>query len=162
MRIILGLAAAAAAAIGTAAAARPGGSPGGPGGGSQPAWSSGGHHFAKGRHGRPRTGWVGTDRRRGPGHGRFDDRRDFHPYGAAGIAGPVGEVDPYGNGFFTGAGGQISLRGGRPHYDYDRSYPYEWASAAGGRREWVVVEERTSEPPARCTFENGVRVCRGW
>ncbi|HYJ81767.1 MAG TPA: hypothetical protein VEW26_02860 [Allosphingosinicella sp.] len=165
MRIIL-LAAAiiGAAAIGTAAAARPGRPGPGPGpGAGPPSWlnAPGSRHGGKAG----RTGFGSSpakgDRRPGRGQGRFAGN-DFYAYGGAGIVGPVGAVDPYGNGFFTGAGGQISLRGGRPHFDYDRSYPYEWGSAAGGRREGAVEEERASEPPPRCTLEHGVRVCRGW
>lgn len=99
----------------------------------------------------------------GGGCGSDGDRNvrdDFNPYGGVGIAGPVGEFDPYGNGFFTGGGGQIRLRGGRPHYDYDRGYSYQWASTTA-RRE-LDKEARVLAPPARCTVENRVRVCRGW
>jgi hypothetical protein len=162
MRIIL-LAAAviSAAAIGTAATARPGGTGSGHGGGQPGTWSSGGgHHSGKGGHARFGFGAIELDRRHGRHHRRFD-RREFHPYGGAGIAGPVGEVDPYGNGFFTGGGGRIRLRGGRPYFDYDRGYPYEWASSADARQEWAE-EARTAKPPGRCGIENGVRVCRGW
>lgn len=161
MRIILWLAAAGAAAIGTAVAARPAGMSSGQGGGFQIGWSNGGGHRAgKGVHTRFGPGAIRSDRRHGRHHGR-SDRQVFQPYRTVGIDGPVGAADPFGNGFFTGGGGRISLRGGRPYYDYDRGYPYEWTPAAGGRLEWEE-ETRTTGHPARCTMENGVRVCRGW
>lgn len=160
MRIILWLAAGMAAAIGTAGAARPGGTGSGHGANPPGVWSTGGgHQAARGGHTRFGIGTIRIAPRRGRHHGR-SDRRDFHPYGGAGIAGPVGEVDPYGNGFFNRGGGQIRLRGDRPYFDYDRGYPYEWAAAADERQEWN--QARTAERPARCTMENGVRVCRGW
>lgn len=168
MRTISWLAAGAAAiAIATAAPARPGGT--GSGHGSlKVGWSGGGGHYKAGR-GRSHFGIgpIGIDRRHGRHRGGFG-RRDFHPYGpygpygAGGIAGPVGEVDPYGNGFFNGGGGRIRLRGGRPYYDYDRAYPYEWASATRPPDPDRAEAARRTEAPARCTFENGVRVCRGW
>ena len=114
--------------------------------------------------------------RRGPG---FDGRRPFRPgpgrdrrhrhrgddfafpYGAGGLAVPADWVDPHGNGFFAGAGGAVRLEGGRPYYDYDRTYPYEWASGAGGGPlEWRV-EEIIGVAAERCTAEKGVRICRG-
>ena len=163
MRILLVLAAAAgAAAIAAPAPARPAGKFTGPGAGTPGAWAAGG-----GDH-RARRGWLGLSR---PSLGR--DRRDRHRgdrrpdrdgllfYDGFGIDWPAGGLDPHGNGFFAGGGGEVRMRGNRPHYDYDRSYPYEWASAAGGRgRRWEVAF--VSEPPPRCTVENGVRVCRGW
>jgi hypothetical protein len=160
MRIIFWLAAGlAATAIGPAAEARPGGATPG---GSAPSWSyGGGHHAGKGGHTGFGIGWGKADRRPGRHHGRFGRHR-FHPFAGAGIAGPVGEVDPYGNGFFNRGGGQIELRGGRPYYDYDRAYPYEWASTARTQEPESAEAERSASSPARCTFENGVRVCRGW
>jgi len=166
MRINLWLAAGVGAmAIGSAAAARPGGTGSGHGGSPPGVWSNGGgHHAGKGGRTRFGIGAVEIDRRQGRHHGRFGRsvRDGSDPYGAGGIVGPVGEADPYGKGFFGGGGGEIGLRGGRPYFEYDRTYPYEWASAAGGRRHWVVEEERSSEPRERCMMENGVRVCRGW
>jgi hypothetical protein len=162
MRIILGLAAGMAAiAIGTAAAARPGAA--GPGQSSAPTWSYGsGRPAAKPGPAPSGVAWIGTDRRRDRRHGRFGGRH-FHPYAAAGIAGPVGAVHPYGSGFFGGGGGQIRLRGGQPYFDYDRAYPYEWAPAAGSRLGPDELKAgRSAEPRPRCTLENSVRVCRGW
>lgn len=162
MRIILWLAAGVAAmAIGPAAAeAKPGtGSwnSGGPG----VSINGGGHHAGNGGHGRYGPGFGKGGGRH---HGRFGrhGRGGFNPYGGGGIAGPVWEVDPYGNGFFNGGGGQIRLRGGRPYFDYDRAYPYEWASGARAREPEWAEEAARIQAPARCTFENGVRVCRGW
>jgi hypothetical protein len=159
MRIILLLAAAGAAAIGTAASARPAarftGSPG--------AWASaGGHRAGTGWQGRSRPG-MSRDRRDGRHGGRpgRPGRDGLFVLDGGGIAGPTGIVAPYGDGFFAGGGGEVRLRGGRPHYDYDRSYPYEWASAAG-RRPDLEEEARPDEPRPRCTLEHGVRVCRGW
>jgi hypothetical protein len=165
MRLIYWLAAGiGAVAIATAAPARPGGGSPGHGKGFQ-GWSNGGGlPGGKGGHARPGTGWSngGVDHRRHHRrHGRF--RQDYHVYGGAGIVGPVGEIGRYGNGYFTGGGGEIRLKGGRPHFDYDRAYPYEFASVAGGRRDREEEEAmRPAERPGRCTFENGVRVCRGW
>jgi hypothetical protein len=164
MRIISWLAAGVAAAtLATAAPARPGGGGSGHGGGPTGGWSNGGgHHAGQGRGTRFGIGAIRVD----PGHGRHhrrfgrSGRDDFNLYGGGGIAGPVGEVDPYGNGFFTGGGGQIRLRGGQPHYDYDRSYPYQWASTAA--RPEPDQEATAIQAPARCTVENRVRVCRGW
>jgi hypothetical protein len=164
MRIILCLAAGlGAAAIATAAAAKPGAS-GTHGGGPRPGWSGGGGDHAGGglyfRHAPSGIKGYGGQGRR---HGRFGRNR-YNPYGGFGIAGPVGAVDPWGNGYFNGGGGEVRMSGGRPHYDYDRSYPYEWSSAGGGRQDWEEEGEemRATERPARCTFENSVRVCRGW
>ena len=83
-----------------------------------------------------------------------------YPYGAGFVEGAYGGVDPHGNGFFAGRGGEVRVQGGRPHYDYDRSYPYEWAPAASGGYAWTVEEEGFDAPP-RCGQERGVRVCRG-
>jgi hypothetical protein len=160
MRIILLLAAAGAAAIGTAAAAaaRPGGGSPGPG----PAWAS----AQPGRHHGVRSGWQARSR---PGvrrlrHGRRPGR--FGPdglyfYDGFGIDGPTGLVEPWGDGFFAGGGGEVRLKGGRPHYRYDRSYPFEWAPS-GAHPQWDEQAGPGSEPPRRCTIEHGVRVCRGW
>ena len=162
MRIILLLAAAAgAAAIGTAAAAAPGRSAG-HGSGAQGGWAATGGHRA-GPH-RAGNGWKararsGEDRRRG----RFGrPGRDFALFdGGYGLAGPGGLVEPWGDGFFAGGGGEVRMKGGRPVYGYDRSYPYEWAPASGAPPEGSEAPDR-GEPPRRCTVENGVRVCRGW
>ena len=104
---------------------------------------------------------------RGPGrHHRHPGRHgragpDFlFPYGAGGLAGEFEAVDAYGNGFFAGGGGRVRVDGGRPYYDYDRSYPFEWASAVAAPRSWAEEEDRPILPP-RCVVENGVRVCRG-
>jgi hypothetical protein len=168
MRIISGLAAGLAAiAIGSAAEARPGGAGSGHGASPPGVWfKTGGNHGGKGGYGRSGPGAIGGDRHHGRHEGRDGrsgryGRNSFDLYGGGGIAGPVGEVDPYGNGFFNGGGGRIRLRGGHPYFDYDRAYPYEWASAAPTRQE-RPDEARASEPPPRCSFENGVRVCRGW
>jgi hypothetical protein len=86
----------------------------------------------------------------------------LYPYGAGFVEGAYEAVDPHGNGFFAGGGGEVRVQGGRPHYDYDRSYPYEWAPA-GRAREFELAEVGPStEASKRCTFEKGVRVCRGW
>lgn len=150
MRIFLLLTAAAGvAAIATAAPAQPAGKFTG----SPRAWAATGNHHRAGAgwQGRSRPG-MGRDRR----HGR-PDRDDPYFYDGGGIAGPTGIVAPYGNGFFAAGGGEVHMRGSRPHYDYDRSYPYEWA---GGALEWRV-KEIVEPSTARCTVEKGVRVCRG-
>jgi hypothetical protein len=169
MRIILGLAAAlGAAAIGGAATARSALAFSGQGASPQGAWSPAGGQRGVAGHRHKGTGWSnGPERRHGRHDGRFGrhGRHGFHSYGsfgAAGIASPVEEADPHGNGFFAGDGGGIRLRGGRPYFEYDRAYPYEWASTAGGRPQWDEEEESAPPPPPRCTFESGVRVCRGW
>ena len=167
MRIILLLAATlGVAAIGAAAPAQTGHAGPGRGGGPNGGWHPGtsGPAFDLLRPSR-------AELRRGRGHHRHhrrhrrhhrDDRgQDFgflYPFGA--IAGPFAAVDPHGNGFFAGAGGRVSLDGGRPYYDYDRSYPYEWASAAGGGH-GPAADESRFRPELRCAVENRVRVCRG-
>jgi hypothetical protein len=164
MRMIWLLAAAAGvAATGTAAPARPA-TAGFHNGSPQAGWSGGGgHHAGQGPFFRFRPGPGKGDRGHGRHHRRYgrDGWDGFNPYGAGGIAGPVGAVDPYGNGFFNGGGGRIRMRGGRPHFEYDRAYPYQWTSAADGR-EPEAHEDRSDEPSPQCTYENGVRVCRGW
>lgn len=99
------------------------------------------------------------DRRR---HGRFErgGERFAVPFGGIGHSDEFESIDPHGNGFFAGGGGQVRLSGGRPYYDYDRSYPYEWASAAGGGDFWSVVQDGVG-PATQCGIEHGVRVCRG-
>ncbi|HEX8623717.1 MAG TPA: hypothetical protein VF782_01425 [Allosphingosinicella sp.] len=167
MRIILLLAAAGAAAMAADAPARSFGVMGKSGGAPGASGSGAGHHAGAGSYGHFRPGmgrW--NDGRRGR-HDRFGrpGRNGHHRYGAYegfGIAGPIGEVDPHGSGFFAGGGGAVRVRGGRPYYDYDRAYPYEWASAAGGPGPDRAEEERWSEARPRCTYESGVRVCRGW
>lgn len=163
MRILLLLTAAAgAAATATPAPARPGGHfTGSPG-----AWaaSAGGHRAVAGWQARSRSGLgQGRDRRDGRPGGRFgrSGREGLLFYDGYGIAGPTGLVAPWGNGFFAAGGGEVRLSGDRPHYDYDRSYPYEWAPASGGQPD-VEDAARPAEPRPRCTIEHGVRVCRGW
>ncbi|HEX8224953.1 MAG TPA: hypothetical protein VF605_14125 [Allosphingosinicella sp.] len=166
MRIFLLLTAAAAvAAIATAAPARPAGKPGGHGAGAPGAWGANGRH-------RARAGWEarsrppmsrGHDRRDGSDRGRFGRPGGDGVYvrDGFGIAWPSGTLAPWGDGFFAGGGGEVRLKGSRPHYDYDRSYPYEWAPSARRRAD---RDERSSaaEAPPSCTLEHGVRVCRGW
>ena len=154
-----------AAAMGGAALAQsgslPGRSSGNPpsiSGSWKPGPGFGRHHDF--RRGKAR----GPDRHHGrPGrhHGRFDRRGDDFAvaYGGIGSVEDFEAVERHGNGFFAGGGGQVRLQGGRPYYDYDRDYPYEWASAAAGSARWVV--ESGIDEPARCTAEHGVRVCRG-
>jgi hypothetical protein len=166
MRFIFWLAAGmSAAAIATAAPARPGGGGSGHGPGFRAGWSNGGgHHNFKGRQTRFGIGRIEIDRRHWRHRGRSgrSGPDGFTPYGGLGIAGPVGDIDPYGNGFFTGGGGQIRLRGGQPYFDYDRAYPYEFASANRAREPERTEAAHRTEAPPRCNFENGVRVCRGW
>jgi hypothetical protein len=162
MRIIIWVAAGlSAAALASAAPARPGGSGHGGGGGLKVGWSSGG-----GQHGgKAAEGWGYGPVRVRPRHGRNHRRfgwDDSHLYGGAGIGGPVGEVNAYGNGFFTGGGGRIRMNGGRPVFDYDRSYPYEFSAARRRAESEPGEEAQAARPGPRCTFENGVRVCRGW
>jgi hypothetical protein len=190
MRILLVLAAGlSAASIGTAAAARPAGgtafgrvsphpnvSNGGgrnhPGrGGGYVRFGGGGwkgnDHWSGDRHWAGDGHWTGGGDWNGDGgHRRFgrSDGNDFVAYGSGGIEWPVDGLDRHGNGFFAGGGGQIQLQGGRPHYDYDRSYPYEFASAAarGGGGQARAAGEPTVQSRPRCTMQSGVRVCRGW
>lgn len=166
MRIILFLAAAAgAAAMSAPALAQSAATTAGHRGPSYPAASmrAGGHsdwhphpRFPGGRFrgpGRPH------DRDRWRHHRRFgrDSGEFVYPFG---FAGGFDMVDPHGNGFFAGAGGEIRMSGGRPHYNYDRSYPYEWASAAAGPAGWGGAEDGR-RPIMLCGIEQGVRVCRG-
>jgi hypothetical protein len=122
-------------------------------------WSQG---RVAGRHQDFRRGPGRDHRRDGRHHGRFGhggERFDL-PFGGIGFVDEFEAVDPHGNGFFADGGGRIRLRGGRPYYDYDRSYPYEWASAAAGRAGWSVTGYDVDETP-QCGVEHGVRVCRG-
>jgi hypothetical protein len=105
------------------------------------------------------TGIPGRHDNPRPGRHRFDRGGDGFLY-SYGLGETSEAIDPHGNGFFAGGGGEIRLRGGRPYYDYDRSYPYEWAPAAGGPMGWVV-EGEALPPEAACGVERGVRVCRG-
>ncbi|HEX8124660.1 MAG TPA: hypothetical protein VF548_03685 [Allosphingosinicella sp.] len=166
------------AAIATAApAGRPAsGSFGGPvpkAGG--PGGPVGGYHAGPGWRFRVGPGDWRRDDRHGPGRGRGRDRWDrwdryggsygYDGYDGHGLYGGVavgGRADPYGGGFFAGGGGRIDLEGGRPRYDYDRAYPYEFGSAAAGRGDRSEGQDRPAERPGRCTMENRVRVCRGW
>ncbi|HEY0131309.1 MAG TPA: hypothetical protein VGB57_07880 [Allosphingosinicella sp.] len=168
MRIILSLAAGVGAMAITAAAPAKPGPEAFNGGGGQPGWSRGGGENAGGglyfRHAPSGIRGYRGQGRQGR-HGRFGrhGRDGYSSYGVFGIGGPAGAVDPWGNGFFNGGGGRIRLHGDRPHYDYDRSYPYEWAPAAGGGEDREdAAGPGASERTPRCTFENGVRVCRGW
>ena len=117
-------------------------------------------------------GLVRGDRVRGdvrgtaPHRGRHHDRRhDRHSpglacaYGGIGYAEEFVRVDPYGTGFFAGGGGEVRMRGGRPVYDYDRSYPYQWNSGPAESAE--VRGGESSSARLRCTLDRGVRVCRG-
>jgi hypothetical protein len=94
------------------------------------------------------------------GHHGISDPGFFYPYGAGFVDAPYEAVDPHGNGFFAGGGGEVRVQDGRPHYDYDRSYPYEWAPARRARDAWTVDESEFRAPP-QCGIERGVRVCRG-
>lgn len=150
-----------AAALSGAALAQSGSLPGRPSG--NPAAVSGswlkGHGF--GRNHDFRRGPGRHHRGRGRHHGRFDRDGDRFAlaYGGIGYAEGFEAAGPHGNGFFAGGGGQVRLNGGRPYYDYDRGYPYEWASASRGSTTWVI--ESGLDDLARCTSERGVRVCRG-
>ena len=143
MRIILTI----SAIIGAAAAAAPVE--------AQP-WSAssgrGGGAHARPSHPGPAPGtWaVRPSRDR---HGRPDRRRGRFFGGGLGVDWAYRTADPYGDGFFADGGGEVLMRRGRPYYDYDRSYPYEFAPASRRRVEW--------EEEPRCTIEQGVRVCRG-
>jgi hypothetical protein len=187
MRILLLLAAGlSAVSIGTAAAGRPAGGtafgrvsphPNVSNGGGRAHPGRGGGYVRFGGGGWKGDGhwngrWNGDGRWTGNGHWNGDDRHrrfersdgnDFAAYGSGGIEWPVDGVDRHGNGFFARGGGQLQLQGGRPHYDYDRSYPYEFASAAAGDGGQArTVEEPAIRSGPRCTMESGVRVCRGW
>lgn len=162
MRIVLFLLTATAAAASGAALAQSGTMAAGHSGrthASTASWKpspafAGGHDFRRG----PDRDRGRHDRRR---HGRFGRGADrfVAPIGGIGHIDEFEAIDPHGNGFFAGGGGEVRLRGGRPYYDYDRSYPYEWASAAaGGDLRWEAAGPLDVE---RCTTEHGVRVCRG-
>jgi hypothetical protein len=121
-----------------------------------------GHGFKGVRPHRPHPGrGHGRHDRRGRhrGHDWSSDSGALYPYGG-GVAYPFETVDPHGSGFFAGGGGAVRVRGGRPHYDYDRSYPYEWAPAGRDGTLWTVGESELPAP-LNCALERGVRVCRG-
>lgn len=159
-----------AAAMGVAAvgadAGRPATASMGPAPGAKGGWRGGPGHgnFNGGRPHRPRPGghhgFHGGDRDRWRGHHDGRDPTYLYNYGAVGLDGPYEMVDPHGNGFFAGGGGEVRMENGRPRYDYDRSYPYEWGPSNRSARE---PEARGAPRPAqpRCTMEQGVRVCRG-
>jgi hypothetical protein len=92
--------------------------------------------------------------RRGEGGDRLGYRLGYVeaiPYGA--------ELDSHGSGFFAGRGGTIRIRNGRPVYEYDRAYPYEWGRpTAAPATVWAAA--RRDDRAARCSIEQGVRVCR--
>ncbi|MEA3008552.1 MAG: hypothetical protein QOJ91_244 [Sphingomonadales bacterium] len=111
---------------------------------SHQPWRGGGHEPRRGRWRRHQGGEAPAI---------------VYPYAAGGLGWPVEAADPHGNGFFAGGGGEVRMEGGRPHYDYDRSYPYEWAPSGGAARSRSAEPARNSQ--AYCTMENGVRVCRG-
>lgn len=109
-----------------------------------------GRHDRRGRH----------DRHDRWGHHGMPDTAFLYPYGAGFVDGAYEAVDPHGSGFFAGGGGAVRVQGGRPYYDYDRSYPYEWAPAGRPSVGWTVDESDLKAPP-QCSVERGVRVCRG-
>jgi len=151
-----------AAAMGGAALAQSGTLPGRPSG-NPPSVS--GSWLPKPHFGKKHDFRRGPDRhdgRRGRHHRRFGrGAASFvFPYGGVGYAEEFAAVDPHGAGFFAGGGGEVRFEGGRPYYDYDRGYPYEWASAAfepSSRADGFGVGGYVE----RCTAEHGVRVCRG-
>jgi hypothetical protein len=161
MRIILlSLAAIGVAAAGGAAAARPGSLAMAPRGGAHAATGApGGGFISRGHQG------FGRGTARGRRHGRFGrgGGRFGYPFGYFGLGGYGPAVDPHGNGFFAGGGGEIVMAGGRPVYDYDRSYPYEWSAPGGAHASAAERRGRDGRTSAviRCTVEHGVRVCRG-
>lgn len=160
MRIVLFLLTAAAAAASGAALAQSGIMSAGHSGRTHAPTGSWKPSHATSRHRDFRRG----DRRRHDGrrHGRsarHGDRFDL-PFGGIGYLDEFEAIDPHGNGFFAGGGGEVRLSGGRPYYDYDRSYPYEWASAAGGGESRPVARDRAGAAP-QCGLEQRVRVCRG-
>jgi hypothetical protein len=114
----------------------------------------------------PRAGGTGDFFRSHRGFGRGMHRGPRRRHGGSGRGslppfylglGGYGEPAPsHGDGFFAG-GGEVRMDGTRPVYDYDRSYPYEWDSAAA--RAWGSGEPEAA--PTRCTPELGVQVCRG-
>ena len=68
------------------------------------------------------------------------------------------------DGFFSHRGGGVAHRYGRPGFDYDRSYPYDFVQAADDS-EHVAAEPRTrscEDMPARAGGGRGanVRICR--
>lgn len=162
MRTILWLAMAvgAVAVAGTSAAQSASPTNGHRGGPQGMAPAKSGHQFLGGvRRFKPGIG-AESGRRHGRHHRRFGRGGESfaYPFGAGGIAGPFEAVDPHGAGFF--GGGEVRSRGGRPYYDYDRAYPYQWASAAAGGFD-RAGEEPASRSPVHCRLESGVRVCRG-
>jgi hypothetical protein len=119
-------------------------------------------------------------RHRDRGDFGFDDRfgfdDDFYGYGYAygdgdGVVGYADGVPADFNGFF-GNGGQVQRTAdGRPIYQYDRSYPYEFSSAGqprevrAARSEGYAVRAASCStqmvPSATSTLSVPVRVCRG-
>jgi hypothetical protein len=151
MRIImLSLAAIGAAAVAGAALAQPASPTAGPPPGAHapplPGDSFRGHR--------------GLDRGTAPGPRRHHRRpgRGVPLFAYFGFDGYGAPLEPYGDGFFARGGGEVRMQSGRPVYDYDRSYPYQWAS--GVAPAWAESGPDAREAP-RCTLERGVRVCRG-
>jgi len=132
-------------------------------GGHHGGWKPGGfgHGVKHWRPSRPHPGRGHWRHERRRGHHWGPDRTVVHSYGGGGLDYSYEAVDPHGSGFFAGGGGEVSVRGGRPHYDYDRSYPYEWASSAAGAGRGRADEEEGRPAPVHCGVESGVRVCRG-
>jgi hypothetical protein len=94
----------------------------------------------------------------GPHRHRGRSGRDRLPPFYFGLGGYGEPTERSGDGYF-GGGGEVRMEGARPVYDYDRSYPYEWDSAAAPA--WGWAEDEAGAAPPRCAFERGVRVCRG-
>lgn len=102
---------------------------------------------------------FGRDRHRGPRRRHGRSGRGTAPPLYFGVGGYGEPAASGGDGFFAG-GGEVRMEGRRPVYDYDRSYPYEWPSAAAS--DGASAGDRPYGREAmHCTLELSVRVCRG-
>ena len=114
-------------------------------------------------------GWWGGDRPRHPcGKRRRCRDREYYGYGYGGI-GHDRMIAGGAEGYFTQEGNQPAMVNGRPRYDYDRGYAYEYYRAeprvqvSEGRREHSARSRDCSTEwtrDRRSGQQVAVRVCR--
>ena len=96
-------------------------------------------------------------------------RPDSSEYGYAYGSGYGGMIESGEPGFFVQSGDRPEVVNGRPHYDYDRGYPYDYYSEAAPSRSeggWTIYAPRAPSCETELTRDRrsgeqvSVRICR--
>jgi hypothetical protein len=86
----------------------------------------------------------------------------YPPYVGGWSSGLIEDPERYRDAAYFAGPADSWHEGGRPYYDYDRGYPYDWYRDDWARTAMPIASAKPVDTALRCEVEGaGVRVCRG-